>query len=108
MKKGYLFIFLLILSMFLMVSCIEDTNTLKETYTITFKLEDGTVHKTITYEEGSNLVLDTLQKDGYTFSGWYNESGTKITDGSSIKANIVLIGKFAIFSNHFLYDFTIY
>ena len=57
-----------------------------ETYTITINADGGTgenVPVTGTFEEGAEIVLPVLTKDGYTFLGWKKDDAETVIDGSA-------------------------
>ncbi len=81
MKKKLSKIFILVLSIFSLVSCITNKPE-KLTHSITY-YSDGKIieHTPSTYLEGQGMVLTPLEKTGFVFEGWYensNFSGEKI------------------------------
>jgi len=67
-----------------------------EIYTLTFMV-DGSVYDTVTVTNGvvSHTPADPT-KTGYTFDGWYDENGTKVTDFGAVTSNMTLTAKFNI------------
>lgn len=64
------------------------------TYTVTFKNEDGSVIKTernVSSGTRVSSIEPTISKTGYTFLGWYDEQGNKVT---RVTSNIVLTARF--------------
>ncbi len=50
----------------------EDTKKYSQEYTITYHLDGGILNNKITkYHAGEKVVLDTPEKPGFTFIGWY-------------------------------------
>ena len=58
--------FSIVAIMFLLVGCA------KKSYTITLNNEDGSQHTVITCQEGKEVNLPTIEKEGHTFEGWFN------------------------------------
>ena len=64
----------------------------KKIYTLTLK--DGTSSlTTLTGDYNSTVQLPELTKEGYTFNGWYNSSGTKVNNTYTISKNETLNAK---------------
>ena len=75
----------------------EDELT-KNTYTITYYNEDGSVFKTVTVEEGkSAIIADKPTKTGYTFKYWSTDTtGTSQANLASITSNMSVYPYFTI------------
>ncbi len=96
--KKIIVLFLMICSVFMMTAC-----KAKE-YTVTLKLEDGTVFEEIVVEKEVSVELNVPSKEGYTFLGWYN--GEVLVDGKSgFLSDTVLTAKFSI--NSYTYQFIV-
>ena len=79
--KKVLAILVILLTAFTMVSCKKSkdqvTNAVNAPiYTVTFESNGGTTVSAITVESGNTITEPTAPtKDGYTFEGWYKETG---------------------------------
>lgn len=63
-------------------------------YTLTLKV-DGSVYDTITVKNGvPNKSVSDPSKPFYTFDGWYDASGNKITNFGSVTSDMVLHAEF--------------
>ncbi len=56
--------------------------TVEDGYEITLNYGDGTISTVQTDKDGKLAVLPTPTRSGYTFLGWYDGSGNKITNGA--------------------------
>ncbi len=66
-----------------------------ETFTITFKGEDGSVISTQTIEKGQSASMPAgPQKEGYTFKAWEKQSGQ--SDYNNIQDNLVYVATYDI------------
>ena len=97
--KKFGFVLISVLMLLLVVSCGE-TNE----YTVNLKYEDGTSYKTVTVEEGKEITLNVLTKEGHTFLGWFLDD--VLQENEFIPKGIVeLIAKFEI--NKYTYKFIV-
>ena len=58
------------------------------TYTVKFAVNGGSGSmntQTFTYDKAQNLTVSTLTRDGYTFTGWKDETGKTYSDGQSVE-----------------------
>lgn len=61
-------------------------------YTITFNNEDGTEYKKITQDYGTDVTAPAdPSKTGYTFAGWVDEDGNKVTFPTTMPAEDVTL-----------------
>lgn len=65
------------------------------TYTVRF-LIDGKAYETRSYAEGEEFgnLPDVPARDGYTFTGWFDEDGFEVTEESSAYGDMDLFGKY--------------
>ena len=70
-----------------------------EVYTITYKLNGGTNAQgnPTSYEKGDNLIFNDPTRAGYTFVGWYKDSGCKkaFTYNEEMTGNLTLYAKWS-------------
>ena len=97
--KKFGFVLISVFMLLLVVSCGE-TNE----YTVNLKYEDGTSYKTVTVEEGKEITLDVLTKEGHTFLGWFLDDVLQENEFIP-KGNVELIAKFEI--NKYTYKFIV-
>lgn len=73
--------------------------TVVETFRVTVSAsEGGTVSGGGTFEAGKTAAVQAAAKDGYTFSGWYDASGSKVSDKAAysfaVTADTALTARF--------------
>lgn len=61
---------------------------------IIFDTNGGTEAKSISEPQGTNIVLPKIEKEGYIFAGWFNESGEKYTNTVMPDKSVLLKAKF--------------
>ena len=69
------------------------SSAIVHTYTITYILNGGTNSPSnpSTYTEGASFTFADAQKNGYSFAGWYDANGNKITGvNENTKGNLTL------------------
>lgn len=67
------------------------------TYTVTFDSTDGSTVASQTIEEGKSVTEPTdPSKEGYTFFGWYDESGKLYDFTSTVSKNIKLTAQWEV------------
>lgn len=88
--------FIIVAIMFLLVGCA------KKSYTITLNNEDGSQHTVITCQEGKEVSLPTIEKEGHTFEGWFN-GDVKVESPAKFSADTTLQAKFT--KKYFEYKF---
>lgn len=82
----------------------SSSSTVKETYTVTFKHEDGTVIDTVTVTEGEKIPAAQKPDDpskqptdvstSYEFDGWYNGTDKWDFNTDTVDENVELTAKF--------------
>ncbi len=82
-------------------SCSKNITNIKTTYSITYKLNGGTNHASnpSSYKVGVGATLYNPWRTGYTFAGWYTNSGltNRITSISKTQTgNVTLYAKWNI------------
>ena len=80
------------------VDAIPEDELTKNTYTVTYYNEDGSVFKTVTVEEGSSATISNKPtKTGYTFKYWATDTtGTNQANLESITSNMSVYPYFTI------------
>lgn len=64
-------------------------------YTVTFKDDLGNIVEEIEVLEGEDVeLINAPLKDGYTFEGWKNSSGTIVTEITNITSDLELIASY--------------
>ena len=91
-KRNLIFLCLLILGVFLITGCL-----LKPPVTITFDSQGGSAVNSQMVEEGEKATEPTAPtKEGYTFGGWYKESGCTNAwdfDTDTVTSDVTLFAK---------------
>ncbi|MDR1940202.1 MAG: leucine-rich repeat protein [Clostridiales bacterium] len=66
------------------------------TYSVTFVMNNGEPNRVVKYTEGAVIEPPSAEKSGYSFLGWYTDSGfsQKFTDGATAASDITLYAKF--------------
>ena len=93
MKKFFLILVLIVLGFSFACS--------KDEYNVTFKLDDGTEYKTVTFTE--DLKLDVLEKEGHKFLGWFNSQDELVSSIPDLEGDLTLYAKFS--ANEYTYKF---
>lgn len=76
-------------------STVIEINYTRNTYTLTFKPENGEDDIVTTVKYGAAITAPAdLEKTGYTFGGWYTDGGTKFDFTTPITGDITLTAKF--------------
>ncbi len=65
----------------------SDSNTDRNTYTLSFNTNGGSAVDSLTIEEGKAVTLPSTEKTNYAFCGWYFDNGTfnDVANGTTLK-----------------------
>lgn len=97
MKKLQVLLIVIIM-LFSLASCEKPNDVEDKKYSVTFVENGGTEVEDIqNIEKGTNIVLPSISRVGYSFDGWYTSkkfiSGTEVTNETKIGKNLNLYAK---------------
>lgn len=95
----------IILSTVVFLLCLMLNACSKEVYTINFMVE-GELYHTVSLEEESKLTFpNNPTKEHYSFEGWVDESGNKVSDNVIVMSNMTFTATFNIERYKLIFNF---
>ena len=93
MKKKLIIIGAVIVVIIIIVIAILQFTKRENKVTITFDTNGGQHESALEINKGTTTHLPEVEREGYTFIGWYTEDGKEIDSKTVITSNIKLVAK---------------
>ena len=110
MKKIFMFLSLVLVTLSLVACNFGGGTTEEKEYSVTFNTNGGNVIESVKVKEGEKLVLpeDPIKTD-FKFIGWYEDSAFKVEfdEDKEIKANITLYAKWEVITQILVLDISL-